>query len=194
MTVATFALLMTGLAGAGATVAQVVAAGALAVYAAAASRVCAPVARAVRQAKPTAARPLVLGVCGWFVVAVWADVMVVALGRWAWLDVVGLIALAGVLAQAIIATLIYLAPMLRGRTTGSREAMRLRLEVGATARAVVLNAGVTLLALGVSRLGLPGPLVGIGWLLVGGVVLAAVAVVIWPLRVSAAPPHAGEYT
>lgn len=182
LSVAIVLLFVTGFGGVWATALQVVAAGGLAVYAVATVRVCLPVMRAVWDARGTAPRPLLLALCLWFVLVVWLDVAVVATGAWPWLDVLGIIALAGVLAQAIIATLIYLAPMLRGRTTGDREAMRVRLETGLWTRTAVLNLGVVLAALGATRPLSGTPLLGLGWLLVGAVVVVTLATVLWPLR------------
>lgn len=70
--------------------------------------------------------------------------------------------LLGVLAQAVAATLIYLAPMLLGRSTTSREVIRLRLERGATRRTVVLNLGVLLVVVGTAGVLPTLPLVGLG--------------------------------
>lgn len=61
--------------------------------------------------------------------------VVVVGSAWRWLEMLGVIALAGVVGQAILATLIYLTPMLRARSTGARELVRQRLEVGARTRA-----------------------------------------------------------
>lgn len=181
--VAVVLLLLLGLPEAGALAARLGAGLALAVFAAAATAVCLPVWRAVRGARRTAQRPLVLSVLAWLVVVVWADAMVVTAGAWRWLDALGLAALAGVLAPAILTTLIYLAPMLRGRTTGQREAVRTRLEVGAITRAVALNLGVATVVVGATRVLGDLPVMGLGWVLLAGVVLSAVLTVLWPLRV-----------
>lgn len=181
LSVAIVLLFLTGAGGVWTTVFQVAAAGALAMYAVAATRVCLPVARAVRAAKVTAARPLILGACVWFVAVVWIDVAIVAAGRWPWLDALGIAALAGVLAQAIIATLIYLSPMLRGRTTRSRETMRVRLEVGATSRMVIFNVGVVAAALGATHPLAATALLGMGWAMISAVAVSVLVTVAWPL-------------
>jgi hypothetical protein len=181
LSVAVLALVLTGFGGAWGTGFRWLAAAGLAGYAFAATFVCLPVGRAVWSARVTAARPLVVGVCVWFPLMVWADVGFVATASWRWMDALGVVALTGVLGQAILATLVYLAPMLRGRSTGSRETIRIRLEVGARTRAVVMNLGVAIAAIGAARL-VDGPLLGIG----GAVVLATMVVTViigaWPLR------------
>ncbi len=182
--VAIVLLFLAGVGGAWGTALHVTAGVGLAVYALAATLVCLPVGRAVWGARVTAARPLVLGVCLWFPLVAWADAVVVATEAWRWLDALGVAALTGVLAQAIAATLVYLAPMLRGRSTGSRETVRIRLEVGARTRAVAIGVGVLLCVLGAARLG-DLPLLGAGWTLLIATLLVTVAQALWPLRETA---------
>lgn len=181
LSVAVLLLFLAGVGGTWGQILNLVAAGGLTVYAVAATRVCLPVARAVRNAKPTAARPLILGVCVWIPLVVWVDVAVVATSAWRWLDMLGVIALTGVLAQAILATLIYLTPMLRGRSTDAREVIRQRLEVGARTRAIALTAGVGLAALGAARLVRELPLLGAGWSVLVITLVATLVVALWPL-------------
>lgn len=166
---------------------RVPAGAALAAYAVAASYVCAPVFRAVKAAKPTAARPLVLGVCVWFPLVVWADVAVLTLGALRWLDALGIVALVGVLAQAVLATVVYLAPMLRGRTTEARDRVRQRLERGQTGRALAIQGAVGITALGAAPLLHDLPIALVGWLLLFGTVLATVVTILWPV-----PAHPGD--
>lgn len=187
LSVAILLLFLAGIGGTWGQVLNVVAAGGLTVYAAVATLVCLPVARAVRSAKLTAARPLVLGVCLWFPVVVWADVVVVLGSAWRWLDMLGVIALTGVLAQAILATLVYLAPMLRGRTTDARDTIRVRLEAGSRTRAVAVSLGVVLVALATSPLISTPALLGIGWGTVILTVLLTLATALWPLPRAEAP-------
>ena len=182
LSVAVVLLLATGLSGAPGLVAQLGAGISLAVYAAAASLVCAPVFRAVWRAKPTAPRPLVLGVTVWLPVVAWMDAVLVASGSWRWLDALGVIALVGVLGQAAAATLVYLAPMLRGRTTETRELVRTRLEVGARSRAIGINLGVASAATGGARVVGELPLVGVGLGLVLLSLMATFVVAMWPLE------------
>lgn len=163
-------------------VAMRVAAGlALAGFALAATSVCRPVWRAVNKARVTASRPLLLGAIAWLVAVVWSDAAVVTSGAWRWLDAVGVAVLAGVLLPAILATVVYLAPMLRGRTTGERELVRLRLEVGARTRAVVTNLAVLAAVVGAARLGGDLPVAGLGWGLLGATVVVTAVTGLWPL-------------
>jgi hypothetical protein len=181
LTASLFALLLTGLAGPWGLAARLVAATGLAVLAWAAATVCLPVGRAAYRAKPTAPRWTVVAVCAWFPLLVALDAAVVALGAWRWLDALGLAALVGVLAQAILATLTYLAPMLRGRTTGDREFLRERLEVGAVPRVVGFQAGVALLLVGGTVAGGAAAVAAIGWTLVAGAILATATQALRPL-------------
>jgi hypothetical protein len=175
LSAAVLLLIASGAPGNAGTVARVGAAVGLAAFAWAATVVCLPVARAAMRAKPTAPRWQVVAVCCWFVLVVWADVGVVAGGAWSRLDALGVAALAGVLAQAMLATLTYLLPMLRGRTAGEREVVRARLEVGATVRALVFQLGVAALLVAGLRVADTLPLAGIGWTLVSLPVLATAA-------------------
>jgi hypothetical protein len=179
--VAVVLLFLAGVGGSWGAMLNVLAAAALAVFATAATAVCLPVVKALRSAPATAARPLVLGVCGWTVVVVWADVVVVTGQAWRWLDALGVAALTGVLAQAILATLVYLAPMLRGRTAAAREVIRTRLDRGATGRAVAVSAGALCAMLGASRLADGVPLLAVGWVLVVGAMLATALAVLRPV-------------
>jgi hypothetical protein len=188
LTVAVLLLLLLGLPGGWGTAARLMAGLALAGFALAATSVCLPVGRAVLRARVTASRPLLLGALLWLVAVVWLDVAVVITGTWRWLDAIGVAALAGVLAPAILSTLVYLAPMLRGRTTGERELVRIRLEVGARTRAVSANLAVVAVTVGASRVAGELPVAQIGWTLLGATVLVTAATGLWPLGA----PDAGE--
>ncbi len=174
-------LFLAGVGGTWGAALHVVAAAALAIFATTATAVCLPIVRALRAAPATAARPLVLGVCWWAIAVVWADVVIVTGQAWRWLDALGVAALTGVLAQAILATLVYLAPMLRGRTTVARDAIRARLDRGATGRAVALSAGALLSVLGATRLAGPLPLLGVGWTVLTATALTTALVAMWPV-------------
>jgi hypothetical protein len=176
------ALLLLGLGGTASTVLRLLAAVGLAVLAWTTAVVCLPVGRAAYRAKPTAPRWSVVAVCTWFPLLVAADAVVVAVGAWRWMDALGIAALVGVLAQAILATLVYLAPMLRGRTTGDREALRRRLEVAAVPRTIAFQVGVALLLVATAVGTGPVPGAALGWLLVGGTVVASAGAALWPLR------------
>jgi hypothetical protein len=117
----------------------------------------------------------------WLPVVAVADVLVVASGSWRWLDALGVAALAGVLAQAVLATLIYLTPMLRGRTPDTRDRLRQRLEVGMRARVVAYNAGVATCVVGATRSIDGVPLVAVGWSTVILVVVATLITGAWPV-------------
>ncbi len=181
LTVGVVLLLLTGAPGALGTAARLGAAVGLAVLAWAATVVCLPVARAALGAKPTAPRWPLIAVCVWFPLVVWADVLVVATGQWRWLDALGAAALAGVLAQAVVVTLTYLAPMLRGRSTPERDAVRTRLEVGARTRAAAFQVGAGLVVLASARIVDVPYGAAVGWALLIGVLLATATAVAWRL-------------
>lgn len=147
ITVAGVALLLTGLGGPAATVARVTAGAALGVVAWAAATVCWPVARAAFHGPASAARPGVIAVAAWLPPLVAADALVVVLGAWRWLDVLGLTVLLAVLGQSVAMTLVHLAPMLRGRPVAT--VVRQRLDAAARWRAALTNLGVACWALGV---------------------------------------------
>jgi hypothetical protein len=83
----------------------------------------------------------VLAVAAWFVFAAWSDVLVVATDAWRFLEPVGAAMLLGVLAQAITASLGYVAPRLLHLDPATAYA---RTEAWAASRAVAWNAGVAL--------------------------------------------------
>lgn len=179
LTAATVALLLAGAGGQVALPARLLGAGGLAVYAAGATAVCLPVWRAGGRARPSPHAWLMRATVGWFVVAVWLDVGVVASGRFRLLDAVGVLFLLGVLGQAILAALGYLTPMVTGRGPAGRAAARTRLDVLPRTRATAFNVGVAL-CVGAAVVGVAaGPAGAVvaraGWLLVAGVVLAQVA-------------------
>lgn len=173
LTLAVLAILATGIGGVAATVLRLAAAAGLGFYAWAAGVVCLPVLRAVWRAKPSAGRWSVLAAAAWFLLVAWGDVAAVAIGAGRPLDALGVAFLVGVLAQAILGALAYLAPMFRDRD-GSREGLRDRLETLGGPRAAAWNVGVALAALAA----LVGPseagtwLARTGWALV---IAAAVA-------------------
>jgi hypothetical protein len=181
LTVAVLALIAAMIPGTAGTLARLVAALALAVFAGAATTVVAPVVHAVARGRPGAPRPLIVAASLWLVAVVWVDVVVVAAGAWRWVDALGLVALVGVLGQAIVATLAYLAPMLRGRTTAARDALRERLDAASGLRAIGLNLGIALVVGGA----LGAPTAAAGWVLVAVVLAATAGAALWPV-------HAGE--
>lgn len=184
LTVGVLALLGTGAGGGLGDVLHVVAVLGLAAFAAATVTVVFPVVTAAIAAKPSAPLPLLVGTCVWLGLAVWADVLAVAARAWPALDVLGAIAIAGILGQAIAATLTYLAPMLRGRSFGARDLLLARLETLATTRAVALNLGVLLVTLGavIDLAGTPGTaLTRAGWTLFTLAILHLAQAVLRPI-------------
>lgn len=188
LSVAVLLLLLLGLPGGWGTAARVVAGLALAGFASAATSVCLPVWRAVLRARVTASRPLLLGALMWLVAVVWLDAAIVTAGAWRWLDAIGVAALAGVLAPAILSTLVYLAPMLRGRTTGERELVRIRLEVGARTRAVLVNLAVVAITIGAALVGGDRAFAGLGSSLLCATVVVTIVTGLWPLGTQQAEP------
>jgi len=191
LSIAVILLLFTAFEGTAGVVIRVAAAVALGAYAVAGIMVCVPVGRAVWRTKPTASRPLVVAVCVWLPAVAMADVVIVAMGAWRWLDPLGVAALAGVLAQAILATLVYLAPMLRGRSTVARDTIRRRLEIGTRARAATYQLGVTASVLGAAGIGMEMPLVTIGASVMAVTLLATATVALWTIRSSEPVSPAG---
>jgi hypothetical protein len=182
LTVAVVLLVATGLEGTWGIVARVTAAGALAVVATTATAVLLPVIRAVRGTAPSGPRPAVLGTCLWFMIVLWADVALVTAGAWRLLDALGIAVLLGVLGQAVLATLTYLAPMLLGRSTTTRAGIREGLDRGATTRTLIANLGVLLAAVGATR-ALPDlPLLGFGLSLAAAALAAGLTRALLALR------------
>lgn len=180
LTIALGFLILTGFGGPTGTLMRLAAALFLGIFAYAITRVCVPVCRAVYAARPSAQRPLVIALTVWFPVVVWADALVVATGQWRWLDAVGAAAFTGVLGQAILATLLYLAPLLRGRSANARELIRARLEVLARTRAATLSAGALCVSAGALRLDASSTFITVGFVLLGVVAAWAVIAVLRP--------------
>lgn len=144
LTLAVLLLLAMGAGGTVGSMARFAAAVGLGLYAWSVSVVCLPVARVARESDEPAARGPILAACLWFPAVAWADVAVVLTGQWAYLDALGVAVVLGVLLQAIVAALVYVAPMLLS-ARGGRERLRVRLGWAAMPRTVVYNAGVVLL-------------------------------------------------
>ncbi len=183
--VGVLALLVTGVGGGVATVFRVGASAGLAAYAWAASVVCLPVARGAVGAGGSATRWPVAAVAVWFPLLAWADVAVVLTGRWALLNALGLAMLLGVLVQAVAATLVFLTPMLRGRSFASRDLLLARLERGAPARTAVFHVGVLLVAAAATNrlvgLDVAAVLARTGWVLLLGALVQQLVAALWPL-------------
>jgi hypothetical protein len=139
LTLAVLALLGTGAGGAIGIALRVLAAVALVVFAWSVTVVCVPVFRAMRASR-SAGRWGMLAVVVWFPLVGWADVAVVATASWRWLDPLGAALILGVVAQAIVASLGYLGPLLRPRGA-ERDVVLRRTDAFALARTVAWNAG-----------------------------------------------------
>jgi hypothetical protein len=183
LSAAVLLLLAAGAPDAWGTAARTGAAVGLAVLAWAGAAVCLPVARSAWRAKPTAPRLLVAAVAVWLPLVVAADAVVVATGAWRWLDSLGAAALIAVLGQAILATLTYLAPMLRGPAGPQRDVIRRRLEVASTAKAAAFQLAAVLAVVDSAPLqGVPR-LFPVAWgLLVAVLVATAAAALLPPTR------------
>ena len=173
LTVAVLALVGTGAGGVWAVALRLLAAAGLLVYGWGVVEIGVPLIRAARRARPSAARAVLVMVPTWFAALVGADVVVVATGRWGYLDALGVAMLSGVLFQAIAASLAYLAPLLLQSHAEARARLSERIDRHATARTIAWNIGVactaSAAALG-SSVGATGSLViRVGW----GLVLAA---------------------
>lgn len=180
VTVAMAALLLTAVGGPGGLALRLLAAAALAGFAAAVTAVCVPVLRAARRAGPSPHGWMIAAACAWFPVVAWAGVAAVGWDAARWRELLGLVLLVGVLGQAVIAALSYLLPMVAGAGSSARNELRQRLDRLAGPRVVALNIGVALLAAGVgaTRLGGldAGAVTTAGWLVLAAAVAATVAV------------------
>lgn len=174
LTVAVVALIVTAAPGVVGIGARVVAVLAMAGYAAAATAVCAPVLRSARTAVPSAHGRLICAACVWFPVAVWVATVMLAVDDAALLAAVGLMLLVGVLAQAILASVSYLLPMVCGVGAEARAAARDRLARVPRLRPAAFNVGVVAVigahvvrALGAAEM---TALTAGGWALVAGAI------------------------
>jgi hypothetical protein len=150
LTVAVLALVLTGAGEPFALPARLVAVVGLAGYAAAATAICLPVLRAARRAKGGVNGRLVAAACAWFPLLAWGGVLVAAFERWTLLDALGAGLLVGVLAQAILGALSYLAPMVWAGGPAARSKMRDTLERFQAPRLAVHNAAAAAIVLGVA--------------------------------------------
>jgi nitrite reductase (NO-forming) len=187
LTVAVLALLCSGASGAVGVASRAAAAVGLVVFAWAVTIVCLPVLRAMRGARAPG-RWGMLAAVAWFPVVAWADVIVVAAAAWRWLDALGAALLVGVLAQAIAASLGYLAPQFRPRGA-ARDAMRRGTEAFALERAIAWNVG-TILVVGAAAVGGSedawGWIAKAGWGLVLGSMIAQAVLVVGVRRAAPA--------
>ncbi len=187
VTFAVLALLASGAAGPPGVAFRLLAAFGLAAFAASVTIVCVPVARAMRASR-SPGRWGVLATVAWFPLVAWADVAVVAAGSWRWLDALGVAMILGVLLQAIVASLGYLAPQLR-RPGPERDLVRRRSETRAPERVVAWNAGVILVV--AAAIAGPTGVVAWGWVAKAGWALVLVTalsqaiLIVWVRRVPA---------
>jgi len=132
VTVASAGLVLSALNGVAGTIARVVAAGGLAAFARAATIVGLAVVWTARN-RSAGARGRVIGshvaaVAVLLVVAAWADVVIVALGAWTWLDALGGLALVGVLANATAAVVTFAGAQVLGADVTQRRLRGERLD------------------------------------------------------------------
>lgn len=186
VTVAMAGLLLTALGDPVGTGARLIAAVALAGVAAAVTAACLPVLRAARRARPSPHGAMIAAACAWFPVVAWAGAVAVAVDASGVVAVLGLIVLVGVLAQAVMAALTYLLPMVVGAGPDVRTVLRQRLDRLGTIRVAGLNAGVLLLAAGAAASRVAGVDAGgvtsAGWGLLGAAAVATVALALGGLR------------
>lgn len=157
----------------------------MAVYLQAVVVIALPLLRACRAHDRSPLRWSLAAVVLWLPIGVAIDLVLLVVGRPGWSVGLAVALLIGVFAQLILAVLLYVTPMLRGRDFASRDALIARTERLPRTRTVTLNLGVVLVLVADLAPGLPTALAeGLmhgGWLLV---ILAAVAhlvVILWPL-------------
>lgn len=174
LTVAAFALLLTGVGGAAVLPARLLAAAGLAVYTTGVVAVCVPVVRTGQRARPGCSGRMLQAACCWFVAVAAADVVVVVTGQLRLLDALGAAMLVGVLGQTILAALGYLVPVAWAHGSEGRGTALRRLGMLPSLRPLVLNAGVALVA-AAAAVGAAGGTAGavvvrLGWVLVAAAV------------------------
>ena len=180
LAVATVGFLITSI-GEGAGPPRVMAAGGLLVYGCAVTVVARPLLRAARRTDRSPLRFAVAATLAWFLLAIATDVVIVASGARGGATALGVMLLAGVLAQLVVTVLLYVAPMLRGRTFGARDRVIARVERFARTRTATLNLGVALVVAAEVAVPAGAPLAAAGWSLVCVAVLVHLAAVAWPL-------------
>lgn len=170
LTVGVLGLLATGAGDTAGLLARVVATAGLGVFAVGASEVCRDVLRAGRQARPSLATTQIRNACRWFVMAVWVDVALVAVGAEHLLEPVGVLLLTGVLLQSVLGALAHLLPRIR------TAAVERDLGTAAVVHPFVFNLGVAAVVAGVATAGVAGALwTRVGWSLVGGLAVGQIA-------------------
>jgi hypothetical protein len=183
LSVATIALILTGVGPPYEMPVRQIEAAGLLVYATAATGIWRSIVPGARPAPGSVEHWLLPATGAWFVAGVWTDVVLVATGTWRYLDALGVALLLGVLLQAVVGALVYLGPMLRGATAAQRADLRTRLQRLPRTKAVLLNAGIVLVLL--AALHIDGGVVtpaGAGWTLVAVAVVASLAPLLWRPR------------
>lgn len=157
----------------------------IAVYLQAVIVVALPLLRACRAHDRSPLRWSLAAVVIWLPIGVAIDLMLLVVGRQSWTVGLAVALLIGVFAQLILAVLLYVAPMLRGRDFASRDMLIARTERLARTRTATLNLGVMLALVADLTPGLATaigePLMRVGWLLVLLAAVAHLAAILWPL-------------
>jgi hypothetical protein len=170
--------------GDGAPPAVLLAAGGLAAYGYGVGVVCRPLIRACRGSDRSPLRWAIMASATWFLFAITADVVTVAAGRPGWSHGLAPALLIGMLAQLVLAVLLFVTPMLRGRDLSSRDRLIARVERGARTRTAALNLGVVVLVSAQAVGQLSGlsttPVSRVGWFVVGSAIAAHLIVLLWP--------------
>ena len=181
LTIGVLALVATGASGWAGVLARGVATLGVAGFAIATLAVGLPVVRAAKGARPSANGLAMAAACCWFAVAAWLDVLLVATAQWHLLSAVGAVVLVGVLGQAIVAAVGYLAPLLW--SAGDRRgALRARLDRAPVLRPALFNLAVLALAAGVA-FGV-GRLAAVAWAAVLLWLAAQAGMAVWQKNVT----------
>ena len=124
---------------------RVVAAAGVAAFAVAAT----VLSRDVLAVRPAAPSPTMPAALAWLVTAAWADALLLATGRTAYLDAVGVMALLGGVAPLVLASAAYLWAMSGGADAAARVARLRAVARWSTTRAVLWHGGAAVLVAGV---------------------------------------------
>lgn len=174
-----------GAAGAPGVVARAVATAGLAAYGWAVLVVVVAVLRAARSSDRSPLRWPVVGAAAWLPLGIAIDVVVVATTQRRAFDAVGVVLFIGVLTQLIMAVFLHLVPQWRGGDAAARDRLLERVGRFTITRAVVLNAGVLAVVLGIGGAVVAdlatGPLVRVGWTAIVVGIGAHLAPALWPL-------------
>lgn len=164
---------------------RMLAAAALLVYAWGVVVVVSATFTSARRSSGSPSRLPVAGAVLWLSIGVVVDIIAVATTQRQLFEVVGVVLFIGALTQLILAVLLHLAPQLRGADAATRDALRERLGRFVLGRAILLNAGVATVAVGlgigtVSGLSL-AVVVRLGWIAIALGILAHLAPTLRPM-------------